>query len=305
MNWLEITLNTEREQLDGVCSALEALGVSGLVINDEEQVKSFLETERQYWDYVDDDVLKRVEGVCSVQFYLEDSEEGERELERIKSRLPGDYALKKVRDEDWENNWKEYYKPIETGRRLIIVPEWESCGDTDRTVLRLDPGLIFGTGAHATTRMCLEAAEELCPKTVLDLGCGSGILAIAALLLGAESAVCCDIDEKARKVVLENAALNGIGPERISVYSGDIVNDEGISHRIEGAYDVVFANIVADVIIALAGKVPSLLSETGTFVCSGIIEGRQYEVERAITGAGLKISGHRELDGWHCYTARL
>ncbi len=305
MNWLEITLNTDREHLDSVCSELETLGVSGLVINDEEQVKNFLDTERQYWDYVDDEVLKRVEGVCSVQFYLEDSPEGAGELERIKSKLPGDYTLRKVRDEDWENNWKEYYKPIETGHRLIIVPEWEDCGDTDRTVLRLDPGLIFGTGAHATTRMCLEAAEEFCPKTVLDLGCGSGILAIAALLMGAEKAVCCDIDEKARKVVMENAALNGIGADAITVYSGDIVGDERIYRKTAGKYDLIFANIVADVIIALAGKIPPLLAEKGIFVCSGIIEGRQYETRKALEKAGLRVTGHRELDGWHSYTAGI
>ena len=302
MNWLEVTLNTDREHMDGACEKLEALGVTGLIINDEEQVKNFLETGRQYWDYVDEEVLKRVEGVCSVQFYLEDSKEGEKELDRIKSELPGEYTVKKVRDEDWENNWKEYYKPIETGEKLIIVPEWESSGDTDRTILRLDPGLIFGTGAHATTRMCLETAEEFSPVTVLDLGCGSGILAIAALLLGAKSAVCCDIDEKARKVVLENAELNGIGADRIMVYSGDITSDEGVARKISGKYDLIFANIVADVIISLASKIPPLLSDNGTFICSGIIEGRQRETENALIKAGLRVKGHRELDGWHSFT---
>lgn len=187
----------------------------------------------------------------------------------------------------------------------MIVPEWEEIPENGRTPLRLDPGLIFGTGSHPTTRMCLEEIEHHSPKTVLDLGCGSGILGIASLLLGAEFAVGCDIDEKAQKVVMENAALNGIYEDKLSVYSGDVLSDNWLSEKIAGKYDLVLANIVADVIIAMSPKVPQWLDKNGFFVCSGIIEGRQNEVKKAITEAGLEITGHRESEEWHCFTAKI
>ncbi|MBP5167417.1 MAG: 50S ribosomal protein L11 methyltransferase, partial [Oscillospiraceae bacterium] len=161
------------------------------------------------------------------RFYLPDDEDGRLRLEALLSRL-GDCraSVASVKDEDWENSWKQYYKPIETGARLVIVPEWEAPPeDGGRIPLRLDPGLIFGTGAHASTRMCLEALENVRAKRVLDLGCGSGILGIAALLLGAESCLGCDIDDKAPAVAAANAALNGISGDRFRVLAGDVLLD--------------------------------------------------------------------------------
>ena len=156
-----------------------------------------------------------------------------------------------MEDSDWENNWREYYKPIEVGEKLVVVPEWEEAPDDGRVPLRLDPGLIFGTGSHATTRLCLAALEKYCAPEVrvLDLGCGSGILGIGALLLGCDRCLGVDIDPKAPDVVMSNAALNGIGPDRMTALAGDILADAGLRARIGGGWHLVLANIVADVII--------------------------------------------------------
>ena len=303
MDWLEITLAAQPDRLDGVCAELEEAGVSGLVILDEASVRDFLEKNRKYWDYVDDDVLRQLAGVCAVRFYLEDSAAGRAELDRIRGLVPGEYSVSAVRDEDWENNWKQYYQPIRVGDRLIVVPEWLEVPEEGRIPLRMDPGLIFGTGSHPTTRMCLERLQRLAPRRVLDLGCGSGILGIAALLLGAETAAGVDIDEKAPGVVMANAALNGIFEDRLSVIAGDVIGDEGVRRRLAGSYDLVLANIVADVIIAMAPFVPVWLAPEGTFICSGIIEGRQDETVRALERAGLRVTGHYKSDEWHCFTA--
>ena len=305
MNWLEVSINTDHDKLDPLCRHLEELGITGLVITDEAVVLDFLENEEKYWDYVDDSVIESVRGVCRVTFYLEANEAGRERLLCLRSALSG-YTLYTsiVADEDWENNWKQYYMPIESGKKLLIVPQWETAPDTDRTVLKLDPGLIFGTGSHATTRMCLEALERHSPRRVLDLGCGSGILAIAALLLGAETALCCDIDEKAPDVVYANAALNGLGPERITAVSGDVLGDRRTRERISSEkYDLVFANIVADVIIALAPDIPGYLADSGVLICSGVIDGREEEVRRALEDSGLTILEHRRRDNWSAFVA--
>ena len=305
MNWIEVTLCTTPDKLDEVCQALENAGVSGLVINDEATVNDFLDKNRKYWDYVDEEVFDNVRGVCSVQFYLEESEDGKAELERIKNAVPGDYRVGSVKNEDWENNWRQYYKPMETGEKLVIVPEWESVPENNRVALKLDPGLIFGTGSHPTTKMCLEELEHYPSEKVLDLGCGSGILGIAAVLLGAEKAVGCDIDEKAPNVVMENGALNEIYEDRLSVYSGDVLNDKWLMDKIAGKYGLVLANIVADVIIALAPAVPQWLKKDGVFICSGIIEGRQFEVQNALKTAGFEIIKERRTEDWYCYVSKL
>ena len=305
MNWIEVTVCTVPDKLDELCQSLENAGVSGLVINDEATVNDFLDKNRKYWDYVDDEVFETVKGVCSVQFYLEESEDGRFELERIKSAVPGEYKTDIVKNEDWENNWRQYYKPMETGDKLVIVPEWEEVPENGRVPLKLDPGLIFGTGSHPTTKMCLEELEKYPAEKVLDLGCGSGILGIAAVLLGARKAVGCDIDEKAPRVVMENGALNDIFEDRLSVYSGDVLNDKWLAEKIAGKYGLVLANIVADVIISLAPSVPQWLSESGVFICSGIIEGRQYEVQNALKSAGFKIIKERHTDDWYCYVSEL
>ena len=188
-------------------------------------------------------------------------------------------------DNDWAYSWqKYYYKPLEVGRRLYVVPEWmrDEPVPEGRSPLYLNPGLTFGTGSHASTQLCLEGVEEhtLTGRPVLDLGCGSGILSIAALCLGASTAAAVDIDPKAVDVAYENAALNGIGRDRYTVRAGDILSDRALAAQLAcQRYHLVLANIVADVIIPLSAQVPALLAEDGVFLCSGIIDTRAHEVE--------------------------
>ena len=256
-------------------------------------------------------------GRSRITFYLEAKEAGFSKLGEVRIALEGLkkerkdlgtllMTLENVEDADWENNWKQYYKPMEIGERLLVIPQWEEADPGDRTPLYLDPGLTFGTGAHATTRLCLTALEGLVRggERVLDLGCGSGILSVAALRLGAGSALAVDIDDKCRDAARENAGLNGIGPERLDILVGNLLTDEAVAAKIGGGYDVVLANIVADVIIALAPRVRGLLNPGGTFLCSGVIEGRTAEVEAALAASGLEVLERREDGGWYAFTCR-
>ncbi len=304
MRYIEVILDTPAEEIDRRCEEMSAMGVGGFVIENEADFQAFLENNHQYWDYVDDELEQQFSGVSRIKCYLTDDEEGRDSLRAIRKAY-GEVSVSMVEDSDWENNWREYYKPIEVGEKLVVVPEWEAVPEDGRTPLRLDPGLIFGTGSHATTRMCLEALESrISPETkVLDLGCGSGILGIGALVLGAKSCLGCDIDPKAPDVVLSNAALNGIGPDRLSACAGDVIADASLRKSFGTGYDLVLANIVSDVIIPLSAHVPGFLAPEGVFITSGIIEGRQDEVRGAIERAGLRVIEHRCEEEWHQFTA--
>ena len=310
MNWIEVHIDTCPGELDDLCARLESQGITGLVIDDEADFKDFLENNHQYWDYVDDDLLQEKKGLCRVTFYLSDDPDGQRQLsdiEKMAGTLPQAHLSRAaVQDADWENNWKQFYKPMEIGERLLVIPEWEQAGTSDRVELRLNPGLTFGTGSHATTRLCLTALEKHVRggETVLDLGCGSGILSIAALLLGADRAVACDIDEKCMDVAYENAALNGVGRDRYTVRWGDVVTDRALRRELGGPYDVVVANIVADVIKALASTVRPLVREGGIFLCSGIIDDRAEEVAQCLRDNGWTIAETRSSEGWFSYLCR-
>jgi ribosomal protein L11 methyltransferase len=305
MRWIEATVKTSTEEIDALCALLGDLGVGGMVIEDEADFRNFLENNQKYWDYVDEELEQKFSGVSQVKFYLADDADGAATMARVRAAVSAPITQAFIEDSDWENNWREFYKPIPVGDRLLVVPEWETPEADGRIMLRLDPGLIFGTGSHATTRMCLCALETLAkPGTrALDLGCGSGILGIGALLLGCDSVVGCDIDPKAPDVAAANAALNGIGPDRFQVYAGDVLSDKGMCRRLGSGYGIVLANIVSDVIIPLSGIVSQFLAPDGVFVCSGIIEGRQAEVQAAVEAAGFSILDHRCEEEWHCFTA--
>ena len=306
MQWIEAAVETKSEEIDAVCAALAELGAGGMVVEDEADFQRFLEQNHQYWDYVDDELADKFRGVSRVKFYLADDDEGRALLETIRAGLDREIKTAIVADSDWENNWRQYYEPIEIGEKLVVVPEWLEAPEGPRIPLRLDPGLIFGTGSHATTRMCLAALEGLSGtgKTVLDLGCGSGILAIGALLLGCERAVGCDIDPKAPDVAESNAALNGIGADRFRVYAGDVLSDASMRAMLGTDFDIVTANIVSDVIIPLSSMVRPFLKPGGSFLCSGIIEGRQDEVADALVKNGFAIEAHYNEEDWHCFLCR-
>ncbi len=317
MRWLEVRIDTNHAGLETVQAVLSGLDVDGVMIEDGEDFQDFLENNRDYWDYVDEDLERHMAGRSRITFYLEAREAGFAKLGEVRVALEelkregwdlGTLlmTLENVEDADWENSWKQYYKPMEIGERLLVIPKWEEADPGERVPLYLDPGLTFGTGSHATTRLCLTALEGLVrgSERVLDLGCGSGILSVAALRLGAGSALAVDIDEKCRDAAEENAGLNQIGPDRLSVLVGNILTDESVAGRIGGGYDLVLANIVADVIIALAPRARGLLNPGGTFLCSGIIEGRADETEAALAAAGLKIRERREDGGWYAFTCQ-
>ena len=306
MQWIEVSVPAVSGEIDALCEQLAALGAGGMVVEDEQDFQNFLETNHQYWDYVDEALENQFKGVSRVKFYLSDDEDGRALLDSIRASLGREITTATVQDSDWENNWRQYYEPIEVGEKLVVVPEWLEAPEDGRTPLRLDPGLIFGTGSHATTKMCLAALERYAGsgKTVLDLGCGSGILAIGALLLGCSRAAGCDIDPKAPEVAEANAALNGIGKDRFAVYAGDVLTDAGMRKLLGEGYDIVTANIVADVIIPLAGIVRPFLKADGVFLTSGIIEGRQDEVQAALEKNGFEIVNHRCEEEWHCFECR-
>ncbi len=305
MRYIEVIVDTPSKDIDRRCEEMTAMGVGGFVIENEEDFKDFLEHNHAYWDYVDEDLEQKYAGVSRIKCYLTDDEEGQNCLRQIRSAY-GDIQISYVQDSDWENNWREYYKPIEVGEKLVVVPEWEEIPADGRVPLRLDPGLIFGTGSHATTRLCLAAMEPFiyADTKVLDLGCGSGILGIGALVLGAKSCLGCDIDPKAPDVVRSNAALNGIGPDRLNACAGDILSDASLRRSFGSGYDLVLSNIVSDVIIPLSRYVHDFLAPGGTWISSGIIEGRQDEVRAAIEQAGFTILEHRCEEEWHCFVAK-
>ena len=256
---------------------------------------------------MDEGLAQRMKGASRVKFYVPDSPEGRGQLRQYLAGLE-EYEPQTVslREEDWATSWQKYYQPIPVGKRIYIVPDWMRGRPVPegRTPLYLNPGLTFGTGSHPTTQLCLELLEgTLRPgDRVLDLGCGSGILAIAALALGASRAAGVDIDPKAADVAFENAALNGIGPDRLSVYAGDVLTDKKLAERLNpGQNRVVLANIVADVIIPLSARAGDFLAPDGVFLTSGIIEGRQGEVRAALEGNGFAVTGHRERGGWHAF----
>ena len=314
-NWLEITIQTTAAGIDALSDYLLGCDVGGLSILDENDFQDFLANNTQYWDYVDEDLAAHMAGKSVVTFYLTDDEHGRSHLQFIRAGLPGlkervgecvgslAVSLSGVKEEDWENNWKQYYKPLPAGERLLIVPDWEREGldAGGRIPLFLNPGLTFGTGNHASTQLCLQGLEPLVSEgcRVLDLGCGSGILAIAALLLGAGHAFAVDIDPKCVDVAFENAGLNKFGQEHLTVKWGNVLADAEFMEALAAeSWDVVLANIVADVIIPLAPLVPRLVKAGGHFVCSGVIDTRAEEVKAAIKAAGIGIAHVYEKDGW-------
>ncbi len=309
MDWLEITIETTRTGIEETAAALTAGGFSDLVLEDQGELEGFLEENRAYWDYIDESLARSLQGLSRIRLYLEAADEAG--LARLKTLLAahGDPKtdIRPLADENWEESWKENYPPQLIGKRLIVLPHWNSTQTQGRLPVILDPGLTFGTGAHPSTQMVMEVMETLplAHSSCLDLGSGSGILSIAALRLGAEKAVGIDIDPKAEDIARENAAYNGFGAPEFTALTGNVTQDQKLMARLrQDRYDLVLVNIVADVILALAPVLPQLLEETSTLICSGILDSRLDEVAAGLEKAGLEVTRTLQKDDWRCVCAK-
>ena len=309
MAYLEITVTTTSNSIEDVAAKLTAHGFSELVLEDQGEFESFLEENRAYWDYIDEDFQKKLQGLSHIKLYLEDTdEESLARLERVVKDLGLQMTVTPLAEENWEESWKDNYPPQEVGKKLVVLPYWLADTDTQgRLPIVLDPGLTFGTGAHPSTQMVLETMEDVVTEgaTCLDLGSGSGILSIAALRLGAKTAVGVDIDPKAEDIARENAGYNGFAAPEFTALTGNVTQDIALMDKLsQGHYDVVLVNIVADVIISLAPVLPKFLGENTTLICSGILDTRLPDVTNALAQAGLAVTATRAKEDWRCVSAK-
>ena len=308
MAWLEIIVNTAADTVDTVAAQLTARGFSDLVIEDQEEFETFLEENRAYWDYIDEDFQKKLEGLSRVKLYLEDTDEaGMARLKDTVSDLGLTMQVSILPDTDWEESWKDSYPPQPVGRSLVVLPYWLEDTQTDRKKIILDPGLTFGTGAHPSTQMVMEVMEETVRPgfRCLDLGSGSGILSITALRLGAECAVGVDIDPKAEDIARENADYNGFSAPAFTALTGNVTEDKALMRRLaEQTYDLLLVNIVADVIIGLSPVLPDFMTERTVLICSGILDSRLADVTDALEASGLTVTAIRSKEEWRCVTAK-
>ena len=319
MDWLELTVETASAGIEILAGAMTAGGFADLVLEDQAEFETFLDENRAYWDYIDEDLQKSLQGLSRIKLYLEKEDTAglarlESLLAELKSRYPDgklgslDLACAPLAQVDWSESWKENYPPQQIGKTLVVLPYWLADTDTEgRLPVILDPGLTFGTGAHPSTQMVMEAMEQRLPQggSCLDLGSGSGILSIAALRLGAKTAIGVDIDSKAEDIARENAAYNGFAGPEFTALTGNVTEDKDLMARLgRQNYDLVLVNIVADVIIGLAPVLPAFLTAESTLICSGILDTRLAEVQQALSRAGLQVTDTYAKEDWRCVVAK-
>ncbi len=310
MAWLEITIDTAAHSVEAVAEELTKRGFSDLVIEDQEEFETFLQENRACWDYIDETLQKKLQGLSRIKLYLEQSQPKQlRRLEDYAASAGLHLTVAPLAETDWEQSWKENYPPQEVGRSLVVLPYWLAGDYTgSRLPVILDPGLTFGTGAHPSTQMVLETMEaRIAPGAAcLDLGSGSGILSIAALRLGAARALGVDIDAKAEGIARENAGYNGFAAPAFTALTGSVTADHRLMEQLAGEHwDVVLVNIVADVIIALAPVLPRLMDKRTLLICSGILDTRLADVTAALSAAGIAVTGQRAKEDWRCVTGTL
>ena len=315
MNWSEVTIETAKAGLDALCAMLTDLGFKGFAIHDPDDFDELMAGRVGHWDYLEEGLAEELTaGAPSITVYIPENAQGTEQmlalrdfLTRLKER--GDAEIfgsleisgRDIREEDWANNWKQYFRPLPIGERLWITPTWvEEPVPDGRTALRIDPGSSFGTGQHDTTKLCLGMLED-CVKPgarVLDIGCGSGILSIGAMLLGASEATAIDIEQNAAEAATENAERNGISLKHYRTICGNILEDAELAERLGTGYDVVCANIVADILIAMRDLFVRYLKDGGTLLLSGIIDERVDDVLSAMEDAGFVKVILNESAGW-------
>ena len=309
MDYLEITIETPSGKIEDIAAALTAGGFADLVLEDQEEFTDFLEQNRNYWDYIDESLQEKLQGLSRIKLYLEDGDTaGLAKLEALVNKLQLSFSVTPLAATNWEESWKENYPPQPVGQQLIVLPYWLADEDTNgRKPVILDPGLTFGTGAHPSTQMVMEEMELLVKPgtTCLDLGSGSGILSIAALVLGANRAIGVDIDPKAEDIARENCAYNGFSSPVFAAYTGNVLTDKALMQQLCGQeHDLVLVNIVADVIVGLAPVLPRLMNGSSTLICSGILDSRLNDVVAALEHAGLTVISTRSKEEWRCVRAK-
>lgn len=315
-NWTEVTVWTSTAGIDAVTGMLMDLGIDGFVIEDARDFADFLQDTEIYWDYVDEDLAQeKTNAETNVKIYIEDSPAGAELLAQVNAGLAGlrkrDVAhafgrcvteLASIRQEDWENNWKQYFKPFRVGETFLIKPSWETCEPEEgRKILEIDPSSSFGTGTHNTTQLCICELERRvrAGDRLLDMGCGSGILSVAAHMLGASEVTAVDIDPNAVKIAQENAEKNGFS---LRTHVGDVVGDAALSEAIGSGYDVIVANIVADVIMGMRYILKDKLKPEGTLIVSGILAVRADEVQQSLQDAGFALERRDQSGDWVAMT---
>lgn len=319
LDWIEVTIFTSTEGIMPVTDLLEEQGIEGYALEDAADFEEFLQDTEIYWDYVDENLKKELSSQeTKIKIYLSDDEEGKQQYKLLCEKLN---ELKKqdennaygrlvtetslTRQEDWEWGWKQYFKPFPVGKTFIIKPSWETIEDTQgRTILEIDPASSFGTGTHDTTQLCMTALEETIKggEKLLDMGTGSGILAIAAGMLGANPDTIVDIDEHCLTCAAENAERNNVVLGK--KLHGDALKNPALAEEIGKDYDIIVANIVADVIIGMSNMFWDKLKDNGTLICSGILNERADEVENALVKAGFTICKRASSDDWTAFTAK-
>lgn len=302
MEWTDIRLTVSKTDAEAAEAVATMIAEGGIYIEDYSDIEEQVE-QIAHVDLIEQELLDKPRDTVIIHMYLEPGASPVETLALIAARMesagiPYTSETEGVEQEDWQNGWRKYYHPMDVGQRLAIVPSWQDY-DTDRVKLILDPGLAFGTGGHETTNLCLEVLDERVKggERVLDIGTGSGILAIAALKLGAAVAEGVDIDPVAVRTAGENAALNGVA-DKLTVLVGDL------SDKASGKYDIITANIVANAIMSLAPAVPGLMADDAVFIASGIIDSRKDEVIAALEAAGLAVLEVKEKRGWECIVCK-
>lgn len=316
MKWNKYRLATTTEAVDLISYTLAEMGIEGIEIEDKVPL-SEEDKKRMFIDLLPD--LEEDDGKAYVSFYIEPEKDHDSTLEEVLAAVReladfvdiGEATIEKSQTEDidWMNNWKKYWKPFKVDEHIIIKPTWETVEDVpeDTLVVELDPGTAFGTGTHHTTRLCITQLKKYTQpgQSVLDVGCGSGILSIIALLLGAKEASATDVDVHAVEAALENAGVNGIQGDVYTVLTGDVISDENFRHTVgEHKFDMVLANIFAEIIIPLSGVVKEMMKPGALFITSGIIDEREEDVRKALTENGFEIMEVTHSGGWVSFTAK-
>lgn len=305
MDWTEVCIRIPAAHVDEAAAIANMVVPYGIYIEDYSDLEQGAR-EIAHIDLIDEDLLAKERDTALIHLYISPEENPAEAIAFLRERYTAvgiDHAVESntVSEADWANNWKKYFKPLPVGEKILICPSWETTDNPEnRAILSIDPGMAFGTGGHDTTRLVLETLEKYVTDgcDFLDVGCGSGILSIAACLLGAGRALGIDIDALAVKTAIENGELNGLTAPKYEIRLGDLAKD------VDGKYPVIAANIVADAIIMLSPAIPNLLAEGGVYIVSGIIDTREQDVLAALDNCGFTVAERREHGGWLCMVTK-